>query len=202
MENYYSKPFHELQGLDQIRLGKVDTGLGIGVEAFDNHPFGLGDFVLGEGQLMQSKALLEAIEGMRLRKPNSAKSLMDALNSSLRQVPKFKVEGQEVVPVRIGSVHLQMSLVLELKGRNTFRWESLKRCAECNDYFYGGGSRKAYCKAECERRNNNRYKPERDRFRSARYQFNIREKKRGKKKTSSRVFREKIYKPRQAQDKQ
>lgn len=37
MENYYSKPFHELQGLDEIRLGKVDTGLGIGIDAFDNH---------------------------------------------------------------------------------------------------------------------------------------------------------------------
>ena len=37
MENYYTKPFHELQGLDEIRLGKVEQGLGIGVQAFDNH---------------------------------------------------------------------------------------------------------------------------------------------------------------------
>ena len=37
MENYYTKPFHELQGLDEIRLGKIEQGLGIGVEAFDNH---------------------------------------------------------------------------------------------------------------------------------------------------------------------
>ena len=36
MEKIYTKPFDEITGLDEIRLGKVKQGLGIGVEKFDN----------------------------------------------------------------------------------------------------------------------------------------------------------------------
>lgn len=37
MEKIYTKPFDEITGLDEIRLGKVQQGLGIGVEGFDSY---------------------------------------------------------------------------------------------------------------------------------------------------------------------
>ena len=36
MEKIYTKPFDEITGLDEIRLGKVEQGLKIGVDKFDN----------------------------------------------------------------------------------------------------------------------------------------------------------------------
>ncbi|QDP46498.1 MAG: putative bifunctional DNA primase/polymerase [Prokaryotic dsDNA virus sp.] len=37
MEKIYTKPFDEITGLDEIRLGKIQQGLGIGVDSFDNY---------------------------------------------------------------------------------------------------------------------------------------------------------------------
>ena len=37
MNKIYTKPFDELEGLEEIRQGKVQQGLGIGVDSFDAH---------------------------------------------------------------------------------------------------------------------------------------------------------------------
>tara|TARA_R100001440_G_scaffold23689_1_gene38604 strand:+ start:23084 stop:24064 length:981 start_codon:yes stop_codon:yes gene_type:complete len=37
MKNNLTKAFHEIEGLNQIRLNNLEQGLGIGVQAFDNH---------------------------------------------------------------------------------------------------------------------------------------------------------------------
>jgi len=158
---------------------------------------GLPEFVgLGGNYLEWAKTLVEAIQGMRIGKPNSPSSLVEVLNNSPENVPRFKVEEQQVKTVRIGSLCLQAALVLNLKGRDKFNWKLLKRCNECNNFLYGGGKRKIYCKKDCERRSNNRYKQERDKIRSAYYRYNVRRAEKGKRKESLRKFKEEIYKPR------
>jgi len=166
------------------------------IRSLNNHPFRLDEFLLGEGGLEQSRALVEAIEAMRLGKPNAPSALVDVLNASTREVPRFKVEGREVRLVRLGSLALQVGNVLQLKGKDKFKWNALKRCVECDSYFYGGGMRKKFCSTECERRSNNRYKQNRDKIRSAYYRYNIRRTKRGDRKVSLRVFKDQLYKPR------
>lgn len=37
MEKIYTRPYDEITGLDDIRLGKIEQGLKIGIDAFDNH---------------------------------------------------------------------------------------------------------------------------------------------------------------------
>lgn len=169
------------------------------IDNYGNLPkdFGLAEFVgLGGNYLEWAKTLVEAIEGMCAGKPYSPSCLVDVLNNSPENVPSFRVEEQQVKTVRMGSLGLQAALVLNLKGRDKFNWKLLKRCNECNNFFYGGGKRKIYCKKDCERRRNNRYKQERDKIRSAYYRYNIRRTKRGDGKVSLRVFKDQLYKPR------
>ncbi|GEM_PF-3239714 len=170
--------------------------------AYTNLPdFGLADFVFKdrvekEGKnapalLEQDRTLIDAVEAMRHRETEGLSKLVQALNDSLSNLPRFKVEGQTVKRIDRGTLALQLALVID-----QIDWKLLKRCRECKKFFYGGGKKKVYCKRTCERKSNARYNPERDRIRIALYQFNKRLKRDGYKPVSKERFINTHYKPR------